>query len=64
MPIEIWEASQIVRVCLKLEKQQRMIIIQNQQLTNEIEFQSKQITGLLEKNESLLQEIKQYKLDL
>lgn len=64
MPIEIWEASQIVRVCIKLEKQQRMIIIQNQQLTNEIEFQSKQITGLLEKNESLLQEIKQYKLDL
>lgn len=41
-----------------------MIIIQNQQLSNEIEFQSRQITSLLEKNEKLQEEIKQYKVDL
>lgn len=41
-----------------------MIIIQNQQLSNEIEFQSRQITALLEKSEKLQDEIKQYKMDL
>lgn len=35
------------------EHQQRMIIIQNQQLSIEIEFQSRQISSLHEKNEKL-----------
>jgi hypothetical protein len=34
MQIVIYEVSQIVKSLSNIEKQQRMIIIQNQQLTN------------------------------
>jgi len=36
-----------------VEKQERLLIIQNQQFKNEIEYQSKNITVQLDKNEKL-----------
>lgn len=41
-----------------------MMMIQNQQYKTEIEYQSKNITIQLEKNEKLQEEIKALKVDL
>lgn len=46
------------------EKQERMLIIQNQQYKNQIEYQSKNLTIQLDKNEKLLEEIKSIKLEV
>ena len=38
---------------LHIEKQERLLIIQNQQFKNEIEYQSKNLTVQLDRNEKL-----------
>jgi hypothetical protein len=42
----------------------RATILQNQQLINELDFQSKQTVGLLERNEKLQEQVAHYKREV